>query len=60
MILLSLYYLPYIPYLHIFSILGNLMRAGDMNAFRMMAKMYTVENAVLKKEFDEKLKSVIN
>ncbi len=35
------------------------MRAGDMIAFNQMAQMYTIENAISKKEFAKKFAQLI-
>ena len=39
--------------------IGNLMRAGDMSAFNQMAAMYTIENAISKKEFTKKFAQLL-
>jgi hypothetical protein len=35
------------------------MRAGDINAYSQMATMYTIENAISKKEFENKIAVVL-
>jgi len=39
---------------------GNLMRAGDITGYNHMALMYTVEYALKKSEYEEKLKNSIS
>lgn len=39
--------------------LGNMIRAGDLDAYRQMARLYTLDYAIPKKDFEKELKAVL-